>query len=150
MKQLLKLFPAILMIAAISFAGCGDKGDAKKGDAGTKTDPKSEKKDDKGATNTPAASEPVASTDAAADTAGDAKFVATKVSLPNMHWTWGSCRNQVSSALTALPEVNKESVDVDAKTKELRFEATEGFDVASKLQELSGEIKYFKDFKIEN
>ena len=31
MKQLLKLFPAILMIAAISVAGCGDKGGAKKG-----------------------------------------------------------------------------------------------------------------------
>lgn len=92
MKQLFKLFPAILMIAAISVAGCGDKGDAKKGGTDTKTDAKSDAKDDKGATNTPAASEPVAATDAAAtDTAADkaaaGQFVATKVSLPNMHWT---------------------------------------------------------------
>ena len=88
MKQLFKLFPAILMIAAISVAGCGDKGDAKKGGADTKTDAKSDAKDDKGATNTPAASEPVAATDAAAtDTAAAGQFVATKVSLPNMHWT---------------------------------------------------------------
>lgn len=83
MKQLFKLIPAILMIAAISVAGCGDKGGAKKGDADPKTDTKTDAKDDKGAANTPAASAPVASTDATADS----KFVATKVSLPNMHWT---------------------------------------------------------------
>ena len=129
------------MVAAISFAGCGEKagdkgGDKKGGDA--KTEGK-----DKGASTTPSTEAPVASTEAGS-------FVATKVSLPNMHWSWGSCRNQVSSALTALPQINKDSVDVDSKTKELRFEAVKGFDVASKLQELSGSIKYFKDAKIEN
>ncbi|MDG2013281.1 MAG: hypothetical protein P8J33_07240 [Pirellulaceae bacterium] len=78
MKQLFKLFPAILMLAAISFAGCGekagDKGGDKKGD-----DAKSETKD-KGASTTPSTTAPVAD-------AAPAKFVATKVSLPNMSWS---------------------------------------------------------------
>lgn len=76
MKQLLRLIPVMLMITALSVAGCGDKGgDDKGGDKGTDTsssqsDDNASKSDDN-ASNTPAAG----------------NFVAMKVSLPNMHWT---------------------------------------------------------------
>lgn len=59
----------MLMITAISVAGCGDKKDADSGDKGG--DKASE--NDKGS--------------AAKTTSPTGDMVVTKVSLPNMHWT---------------------------------------------------------------
>jgi hypothetical protein len=74
MKLLFKLFPVMLMAAAISVAGCGDTaGGGDKG--GDKGGAESSESSDKGASNTPATS-----SDAA-------MFVSTDVNLPKMHWT---------------------------------------------------------------
>lgn len=72
MKQLFKLIPVILMVAAISVAGCGDKGGDKKDDKKGGSDTTESK--DKGASNTPATS---------SDTA---TMVAVNVALPKMDW----------------------------------------------------------------
>ncbi len=71
MKQVFKFIPVILMVAAVSVAGCGEKAGSGGDKAGTGTTESGEK----GASNT------------LDNSTSTVSFVATDVELPKMHWT---------------------------------------------------------------
>ena len=72
MKSMFKFIPVILMVAAVSVAGCGDP--AASGTGGDSGGADTTESGEKGASNTPSSNDMVS-------------LVSADVDLPKMHWT---------------------------------------------------------------